>query len=107
MVPGVSYSIACKDELPYVRLEKDGRECIQRVIISFLNHFGWDKSHLFQVEMPRRGDSDVGNANLMECFILDEVEWLYKESFKRYGTNLDNWPNETSMTRKLPTTNFW
>jgi hypothetical protein len=87
-------------ELPYVRLEMDGRECIQRVIISFLNRFGWDKSHLFTAEMPRRGDSNVGNVNLMDCFELDEVEWLYKGSFKRYGTNLDNWPNETSHDKK-------
>jgi hypothetical protein len=60
-------------ELPYVRLEIDGRECVQRVITSFLNHFGWDNSHLFNVEMPRRGDSEAGNVNLMDFFELDEV----------------------------------
>jgi hypothetical protein len=83
-----------------VRLEMDGRECIQRVILSFLKHFGWDKSHLFTVEIPRRGDSEVGNVNLMDCYELDEVESLYKGSFDRYGTNLDNWPNETSYDKK-------
>jgi hypothetical protein len=87
-------------ELPYVRLEMDGRECIQRVISYFLNRFGWDNSHLFTVEMPRRGDSDVGNVNLMDRFELDDVERIYKGSFQRYGTNLDNWPDETSHDKK-------
>jgi hypothetical protein len=87
-------------ELPFVRLEMDGRECIQRVIISFLNHFGWDKSHLFKVAMPRRGDSDVGNVTLMDFFELYDVEMIYKGLFQKYGTNLDNWPNEDSHDKK-------
>jgi hypothetical protein len=33
----------------------DGTECIQGVISLFWTHFGWDNSHLFAVEMPRRG----------------------------------------------------
>jgi hypothetical protein len=88
-------------ELPYVRLEMDGRECIQRVINSFLNHFGWDNSHLFKVEMPRRGDSDVGKVTLMDFFELDEVMYTYKGLFQAYGTNLENWPNSSSTDKKV------
>jgi hypothetical protein len=88
-------------ELPYVRLEMDGRECIQGVISSFLNHFGWDNSHLFVVEMPRRGDSDVGNVTLMDFFNLYGVEMIYGRFFEKYGTNLNNWPNKTSRDKQV------
>jgi hypothetical protein len=88
-------------ELPYVRLEMDGRECIQGVISSFLNHFGWDNTHLFEVEMPRRGDLDVGNVTLIDFYRLYEVEMIYGRFFEKYGTNLDNWPNKTSRDEQV------
>jgi hypothetical protein len=88
-------------ELPYVRLEMDGRECIQGVISSFLNHFGWDNSHLFAVELPRRGDSDVGKVTMIDFFNLYEVEMIYGQFFQKYGTNLDHWPNKTTRDKHI------
>jgi hypothetical protein len=88
-------------ELPYVRLEMDGRECIQGIISSFLNYFGWDTSHLFVVEMPRHGDSDVGQVSLIDFFALYEVEMIYSGFFQKYGANLDNWPSKTSRDKQV------
>jgi hypothetical protein len=88
-------------ELPYVRLEMDGRECIQGIISSFLNHFGWDPDHLFTVEMPRRGDLEVGTVTLIDFFHLYEMEMIYGRFFEKYGTNLDNFPNKTSRDKQI------
>ena len=40
-------------DLPYVRIELDSRECVQRLVTSFLHFMGWDSSHLFEITMPR------------------------------------------------------
>mmetsp|Transcript_45573 Transcript_45573/g.89032 ORF Transcript_45573/g.89032 Transcript_45573/m.89032 type:complete len:246 (+) Transcript_45573:107-844(+) len=47
---------------PYVLLEIDGRECLQRVIHSMLYHFGWNSDYTFKCSMPCRGELREGTV---------------------------------------------
>ena len=64
--PGVVYRIKCTyDDLPgtpkpSVTIDIDGRECLQRLICSFLHYFNWDSGHLFEVRIPIRGTLTTG-----------------------------------------------
>jgi hypothetical protein len=51
-------------ELPSVTLEIDSRECMQRIVNSMLCCFKWDNTHLFECEMPRRGELECGVGKL-------------------------------------------
>jgi SAP domain/Plasmid pRiA4b ORF-3-like protein len=42
-------------DLPYVRIELDSRECLQRLVNSFLHFMGWTNEHLFEITLPHRG----------------------------------------------------
>jgi hypothetical protein len=42
-------------DLPYVRIELDSRECLQRLVSSFLHFMGWTNEHLFEITLPHRG----------------------------------------------------
>jgi hypothetical protein len=59
-------------DLPFVILEIDSRECLQRLVSSFLYHMKWDPTHLFVCKMPARGPLKAGTGNLwMEAFGID------------------------------------
>ena len=82
-----------QNDLPYVTIELDGRECIQRVINSFLHYFGYDSSHLFKVKMPARGTLKAGTQTLMDAMEIDpHIADMYKNYFRDYGNNLWDWP---------------
>ena len=51
-------------DLPFVILEIDSRECIQRLVSSFLYHIKWDPTHLFECKMPARGPLRKGTGKL-------------------------------------------
>lgn len=53
-------------ELPFVTLEIDSRECFQRIVNSMLFYFKWDNTHLFECEMPRRGELEYGVGKLWQ-----------------------------------------
>lgn len=55
-------------ELPTVTFEIDSREALQRVVNSMLYYFKWDNTHLFECEMPARGDLKTGITKLWENF---------------------------------------
>jgi hypothetical protein len=55
-------------ELPTVTFEIDSREALQRVVNSMLYYFKWDNTHLFECEMPARGDMKTGIIKLWENF---------------------------------------
>lgn len=58
-------------DLPWVRLEIDGRECVQRLVNAVVHYFGWDNDHLFALEMPRRGPLPDGSVPLMDTINID------------------------------------
>lgn len=58
-------------DLPYVRIELDSRECIQRLVNAFLSFMGWDNTHLFEITMPNRGSLVKGAIPLWEKIGLD------------------------------------
>ena len=55
-------------DLPTVTFEIDSREAIQRVVNSMLYYFKWDNTHLFECEMPARGDLNIGISKLWQNF---------------------------------------
>jgi hypothetical protein len=59
-------------DLPYVRIELDSRECIQRLVNAFLHFMGWDNTHLFEITMPNRGPVSKGAVPLWEKIGLDQ-----------------------------------
>jgi hypothetical protein len=54
-------------DLPFVKFNIDGRECLQRVINAMLHYFGWDNTHLFECKMPRRGSLPDGAEKLVDA----------------------------------------
>lgn len=60
-----------QNALPYVTIEMDARECLQRLINAMLHYFGWDSTHLFNCKMPARGANQVGASKLCDEFGLD------------------------------------
>ena len=53
-------------DLPFVLIEIDGRECMQRLVNCMMYHLKWDNGHLFEMKMPRRGE------------LMDGVDKLWK-----------------------------
>jgi len=72
--------------LPYVRFEIDARECLQRVVNAFLYYFGWDNTHLWSMDMPRRGDLQEGVIPLMNHLGLVCFEWSIKSEMEKHGS---------------------
>lgn len=58
-------------DLPFVLVDIDGRECLQRAVNAMIQYFGWDNTHLFRCKMPRRGLLDDGATKLVDEFGLD------------------------------------
>lgn len=64
-------------DLPSVTLEIDSRECLQRVVNSFLYHLDWDNTHLFECKLPARGSLTAGAGNLwIQSFGIDLYDTL-------------------------------
>jgi hypothetical protein len=86
-------------DTPSVTIKIDGRECVQRLINAYLTYFGWDNSHLFEVKMPRKGDSMLGATKLRE---ETRCESYYQQSFEMYGIDPEDWPyHEQRWVREL------
>ena len=75
-------------QLPFVTMDIDGRECLQRVVTAMLHYFEWDNSHLFECKVPRRGDYLDGIE------YLDSILCLEVALFERLGPTMD------SLTRR-------
>mmetsp|Transcript_30509 Transcript_30509/g.45150 ORF Transcript_30509/g.45150 Transcript_30509/m.45150 type:complete len:97 (+) Transcript_30509:352-642(+) len=71
-------------DLPFVVVDIDSRECLQRLICSFLYHMKWDPIHLFECTMPARGPLKVGRGNIRKRKKLDpaDLSWSHIERTK-------------------------
>lgn len=90
-------------DLPCVRIQIDGRECVQRLVNAFLAYFGWDNSHLFEVKMPRKGDNTVGAELLVDAMKCSTVVDRFRRYFDDYGMDLEDWRIADHYRRRIVT----
>mmetsp|Transcript_15265 Transcript_15265/g.17127 ORF Transcript_15265/g.17127 Transcript_15265/m.17127 type:complete len:378 (+) Transcript_15265:2-1135(+) len=77
-------------DLPYVIIELDSRECLQRLVNSFLYYMKWDNGHLFECKMPARGPMKAGTSNLWyESFGMDMGMAVIMPTMSLNPNNLD------------------
>ena len=70
-------SLSTAHRSPPLRLQIDGRECLQRLVNAFLYHVDWDNDHLFEAVMPRRGplaDGAVLLGDLLGSSLLLDIK---------------------------------
>ena len=79
---------------PSVTFIIDPRECLQRVLVTCLDAFKYDDSHLFEVTMPKRGDLLLGTKRLLnhrdfgyniECYKAE-----YNQFYRQTGGSIED-----------------
>lgn len=84
-------------DLPYVTLDIDSRECLQRVVNSMLYHFGWENDHLFECQLPARGDLKEGTGtNKQWLQYLDHDIGLLR-NFQYDSANTNKYKEQTRL----------
>jgi len=81
-------------KLPSVKFLIDSRESIQRLLVTSLDKFNYDDTHLYKVKMPNRGDNPLGQLTYSSvCDDAMEMISMIKSRVRQEGFVFDDETN--------------